>query len=101
MPSALAQEKLAARARRIRQLRQRIVASLLATFVLAWGVVAFHGSMGAETTTVASTATTTSAATTSSSTDTTRSSSDDTSPSEDSGSSSSSDDGSTLSTSQS
>ena len=93
MPSALAQEKLAARARRIRQLRRRIVASLLATFVLAWGVVAFHGSMGAETTTVASTATTTSAATTSSSTDTTSSSSDD--------DTSSSDDGSTLSTSQS
>ena len=92
MPSALAQEKLAARARRIRQLRRRIVASLLATFVLAWGVVAFNGSMGAETTTVASTAATTSAATTSSSTDTTGSSSDDTS---------SSDDGSTLSTSQS
>ncbi len=56
MPSAIAQEKLAARARRIRSLRQRIVASILATFVLAWGVVAFDGSMGAETTTVASTA---------------------------------------------
>jgi hypothetical protein len=57
MPSAIAQEKLAARARRIRRLRQRIVASVLAAFVLAWGVVAFDGSMGAETTTVASTTT--------------------------------------------
>ena len=57
MPSAIAQEKLAARARRIRLLRRRVVASVLATFVLAWGVVAFDGSMGAETTTVASTST--------------------------------------------
>ena len=97
MPSALAQEKLAARARRIRQLRRRIVASLLATFVLAWGVVAFNGSMGAETTKVASTATTTSETTTSSSTDATGSSSGDTTSSD----TSSSDDGSTLSTSQS
>ena len=92
MPSALAQEKLAARARRIRQLRQRIVASVLATFVLAWGVVAFDGSMGAETTTVASTATTTSATTTSS----TRRHVD-----LDADASTSSDDGSTLTTSQS
>ena len=59
MASALAQEKLAARARRISTLRRRIVASVVATFVLAWGVVAFDGSMGAETTTVASTSTAT------------------------------------------
>jgi ferric-dicitrate binding protein FerR (iron transport regulator) len=63
MPSpdrvALAQEKLAARARRIRRIRRRVVASVLAAFVLAWGVVAFDGSMGTNTT-VASTATTTS-----------------------------------------
>ena len=88
MPSAIAQEKLAARARRISILRRRVVASVLATFVLAWGVVAFDGSMGAETTTVASTGSAT--------TDTTASAPDDTSTS-----SSSSDDGSTLSTSQS
>jgi hypothetical protein len=31
---------------------------VLAAFVLAWGVVAFDGSMGAETTTVASTTST-------------------------------------------
>jgi hypothetical protein len=90
MPSAIAQDKLAARARRVRSLRQRVVASILATFVLAWGVVAFDGSMGAESTTVASTGTSTT------STDSTSS----TATSSDTGSSSS-DDGSTLSTSQS
>jgi hypothetical protein len=82
MPSAIAQEKLAARARRIRLLRQRIVASVLATFVLAWGVVAFDGSMGAETATVASasastTTTTTTAETTTSSSDTDTATADD------------------------
>jgi hypothetical protein len=86
MPSAIAQEKLAARARRIRLLRQRIAASVLATFVLAWGVVAFDGSMGAETTTVASTATTTSEATTSATDATTASSEDSTSDDDDSSS---------------
>ena len=62
MPSA-AHEKLAARARRIRRLRRRIAAAVLATFVLAWGVVAFDGSMGAEATTVASKSTTTTTST--------------------------------------
>jgi hypothetical protein len=81
MPSASAQEKLAARARRISTLRRRIVASVLAAFVLAWGVVAFDGPMGAETTTVASTAATTSTDATSTAT--------------------SADDGSALTTSQS
>jgi hypothetical protein len=51
MPSpdrvALAHERLAARARRIRLIRRRAVAGTLAAFVLAWGVVAFDGSMGA------------------------------------------------------
>ena len=51
-----AQELLAAKARRVRLARRRVVAATLAAFVLAWGVVAFDGSMG--TTTVASTATT-------------------------------------------
>ena len=50
MPSpdrvALAHERLAARARRIRLIRQRVVAGTLAAFVLAWGVVVFDGSMG-------------------------------------------------------
>ena len=88
MPSAIAQEKLAARARRIRSLRQRVVASILATFVLAWGVVAFDGSMGAEATTVASTGAT-ATTTTSTDDDVDRHDSDDTT---------SSDDGSTLTT---
>jgi hypothetical protein len=51
MPSpdrvALAQERLAARARRVRLIRQRVVAGTLAAFVLAWGAVIFDGSMGA------------------------------------------------------
>ncbi|WP_028062329.1 hypothetical protein [Solirubrobacter soli] len=99
MPSALAQEKLAARARRISNLRKRIVASVLAAFVLAWGVVAFDGSMGAETTTVASTGTTATSTDTTTSTDTSSSTaSTDTSSQQ---SSSSQDDGSTMSTSQS
>ena len=77
MPSPVAQEKLAARARRIRLIRRRIVASTLAAFVLAWGVVAFDGSKGTTTTTVASTATTTANPSPStSSSDTTTSSSD-------------------------
>jgi len=97
MPSALAQEKLAARARRIRQLRRRIVASLLATFVLAWGVVAFNGSMGAETTTVASVEDEVVVSDVVVAVDATGSSSGDTTSSD----TSSSDDGSTLSTSQS
>jgi len=63
MPSAVAHEKLAARACRIRRLRRRIAAAVLATFVLAWGVVAFDGSMGAEATSVASTPTTTTTST--------------------------------------
>ena len=44
-----AQELLAAKARRVRLARRRVVAATLAAFVLAWGVVAFDGSMGATT----------------------------------------------------
>jgi hypothetical protein len=40
----------------VRLARRRVVATSLATFVLAWGVVAFDGSMGA--TTAASSGTT-------------------------------------------
>jgi hypothetical protein len=40
---------LAARARRIALLRRRVVAVTLATFVLAWGAIAWHGSLGTET----------------------------------------------------
>jgi hypothetical protein len=76
MPSA--QELLAARARRVRQVRRRIVATALATFVLAWGVVAFDGPMGT-TTTVASTSTAKTTSPTTSSSDKSTSSSDTTS----------------------
>jgi len=64
----MAHELLAARAARIRRIRRRVVAGTVAAFALAWGIVAFDGSMGAETTT---TAQTTSASTTTSTTDTT------------------------------
>ena len=45
---AAARELLAARARRLRTLRRRVAASAHATFALAWGLIAWHGSMGAE-----------------------------------------------------
>ena len=85
----MAHELLAARAARIRTIRHRVVAGTVAAFALAWGIVAFDGSMGAETTT---TAQATSASTT---TDTTASADDTSAPD------SSSDDSSTLSSSQS
>jgi len=86
----MAHELLAARAARIRRIRQRVVAGTVAAFALAWGVIAFDGSMGAE-------ATTTAQATTSSSTNSTTSTDDqsyDTSSSQDQ-------DSTTLSTGQS
>jgi hypothetical protein len=73
MPAA-ARERLAARARRVARIRRSILAGTLAAFVLAWGVIAFDGSMGAQATaTSASPATTTSGqlAASSSSTDST------------------------------
>jgi hypothetical protein len=86
MPSpdrvALAQERLAARARRIRLIRQRVVAGTLAGFVLAWGVVSFDGAMGApastataQVSTATATATPTPTTSSSSSSDTSTSSS--------------------------
>jgi hypothetical protein len=90
MPSA--QELLAARARRVTVIRQRVFASLLASFVLFWGAVAWDGSTGAETTTAAQ-ATTTEATTSTESTPSTES----TQPTD----TYSDDDGSSLSTSQS
>ena len=76
--AALARERLAAKARRAAKLRRRVAAGALATFALAWGVVAFHGPMGAEatTTTTASTATAATSTSTSTSTDNSTSSSD-------------------------
>ena len=93
----MAHELLAARAARIRRIRHRVVAGTVAAFALAWGIVAFDGSMGAETTTTAqaTSASTATPDTTTSTTDSSTTSSDDTSTS------SSTDDSSTLSTSQS
>lgn len=50
MPSPSAKELLAARARRVTAIRRRVITAVLASFVLAWGVVARDGSTGAETT---------------------------------------------------
>ncbi len=86
----MAHELLAARAARIRKIRRRVVAGTVAAFALAWGIVAFDGSMGAETTTTAQ-------ATPTTSTDDTSNYSDDTSSSPDSSTHGST----TLSTSQS
>ena len=92
-PKELAREKLRARAARIARMRKRVVAVSLATFALAFGVIAYDGSMG---TTTSSTVTQTTAASSSgtsagsSSSETTTSSSDNTTSSDDSGSSSSS-----------
>jgi hypothetical protein len=85
MPSpdrvAYAHERLAARTRRVRLIRQRVVAGTLAAFVLAWGVVVFDGSMGAPASTVTAQATSTTAtatpSTSSSSSDISTSSSND------------------------
>lgn len=55
--AALGRERLDARARRASNLRRRVVAGALASFALAWGVIAFNGPMGVTTdkTTTAST----------------------------------------------
>jgi hypothetical protein len=103
MPSpdrvALAHERLAARARRIRQIRQRVVAGTLAAFVLAWGVVVFDGSMGAPASTA--TAQVTSSSATATATATPSASSSDTTTSSDDTTSSSDDSAATMTTSQS
>jgi len=46
-PKELAQAKLRARAARIGRMRKRVIAASLATFVLAFGVIAVDGPMGA------------------------------------------------------
>ena len=46
-----ARERLAARARRTALIRRRVLVATLAAFALAWGVIAFGGSMGTSTTT--------------------------------------------------
>jgi hypothetical protein len=41
---------LAGRARRVTRIRRRVAAGTLAAFVMAWSVIAWTGSMGAEAT---------------------------------------------------
>jgi hypothetical protein len=74
--AALARECLAAKRRRASNLRRRVVAGALATFALAWGVIAFRGPMGAEPTTAA-TATTGTTASAAATTDQSSTSTDD------------------------
>ena len=89
-------ERIAARARRIARIRRGAVAGTLSAFVLAWGVIASTGSMGAEATATASAAATTAETTTSDSTtsteDSTASSGDSTASSDSSSDSTASSD---------
>ena len=50
----MASAALAARARRLARIRRRVTAATLAAFVLAWGVIAYDGPMGAATTSASS-----------------------------------------------
>ena len=52
---AAAAERLRVRAERLRAIRRRVIATALATFVLAFGVIATTGAMGTAHTKVAST----------------------------------------------
>ena len=70
-PKELAHAKLRARATRIARMRKRVVAASLATFALAFGAIAYDGSMGS--TTSASSGTQTSASASSSGNTTTSS----------------------------
>src|SRR5215210_353699 len=87
--AALARERLAARARRISVLRRRVVAATLATFALAWGVIAFAGPMGIDGST--STTASTQAAQTTTTDDSSSTTSEDTETTDDSSSSTSQD----------
>jgi hypothetical protein len=58
--TALAQQRLRARASRISRLRKQVAAVTLATFALAFGVIAYDGSMGTTTTSASTQATTSS-----------------------------------------
>jgi hypothetical protein len=104
-PKELAKAKLRARAARISRMRKRVVAVSLAIFALAFGAIAYDGSMGtttsAQTTaSVSSTAGSTSSGDQTTSSDDQTGSSDDSTSSDDSSSSSSSS-GSAVTTRQS
>jgi hypothetical protein len=66
--------RLVARARRVAQLRRRVVATALASFALAWGAIAYQGSLGTASTTAATQST--SASTTQSDSDSSTTQSD-------------------------
>jgi hypothetical protein len=71
-----ARRLLAERARRVNTIRRRIVAGAVAAFVLAWGVIAWTGSMGTTTSSSAATSSSDAATTSTSSSGTTTSSGD-------------------------
>ena len=49
-----ARARIAERARRVARIRRSIIAGTLAAFTLAWGIIAFDGSMGSSTASTAS-----------------------------------------------
>ena len=69
--AAAGRERLAARARRFSRLRRRVVAGTIASFALAWGVIAFNGPMGAPANSTVTASTASSTASTSTTTDST------------------------------
>jgi hypothetical protein len=71
-----ARRLLAERARRVNTIRRRIVAGAVAAFVLAWGVIAWTGSMGTTTSSSAASSSSDAAPTSTSSSGTTTSSGD-------------------------
>ena len=104
-PADRAKEKLRARAERIARLRRRVAAVALATFAVAFGAIAYDGSMGttasssaSEQAAVTSTTTSSSAATTTTDDST---SADDSTSTDDSTTTSSDDSSSTVTTQQS
>jgi hypothetical protein len=56
-PSDLARARLAERARRTARIRRGVGAATVATFALAWGVIAHDGAMGTTTATASTTST--------------------------------------------
>ena len=76
-PQEHARARLAERARAVARIRRGVIIAVLAAFVLAWGVIAATGSMGAATAATQPDSTGSTATTTGSTGDTGSSSSDD------------------------
>jgi hypothetical protein len=93
-PAELAKERLRARAERISRLRRRVAAVALATFAVAFGAIAYDGSMG---TAASSSASQQAAVNSTTSTSSSTSSTGTSSTSSDDSSSTSSDDSSSTS----